>query len=144
MNNTKRKEHQTNQPGSVAAFVVSLLAGLWMLASAAMGGMGWLGGMGHGPMMGATGRADMPMWMWRHGFVPESIAAGAWSWLGLALAILVCSAAVLLYVRPRSPSTWGVVILIGSMTAALTGVGFLPAALGVTGGVLAILARPAA
>ena len=137
-----KNEYEGNQRKPVAAFVVSLLAGLWMLVASAAGGMGWHGGMGHGRMMGGMGRGGMHTWMWRHDYMNDFMAAGAWSWIGLALAVLVCVAAVIVYVRPQGHIAWGVTIIVGSVIGAVTGVGFLPAVMGVIGGILAVTWRP--
>ncbi|MFO7820608.1 MAG: hypothetical protein R6V56_00900 [Lentisphaeria bacterium] len=137
-----KNESEGNRGQAVAAFVVSLLAGLWMLASSLAGGMGWYAGMGNGRMMGGMGRGNMGMWMWRHGYMNDVMGAGAWSWIGLALAILVCVAAIIVYVRPQGHIAWGVTIIVGSVIAAATGVGFLPAVLGIVGGILAVTRPP--
>lgn len=130
-----KNEYEENQMKPVVAFVVSLLAGLWMLASSTAGCMGWHGGMGTGRMMGGMGRGGM--WMWRHGYMYDVMGAGVWSWLGFALAILVCAAAIIVYVRPQGHVAWGVTIIVGSVVAAATGVGFLPVFMGIVGGILA-------
>lgn len=137
-----KTEQKENQGKPMAALVISLLAGLWMLGSSAAGGMGWHGGMGHGRMMGGMGRGSMGMWMWRHDYMNDFMAAGAWSWIGLAVAILLCVAAIIVYVRPQGHIAWGVTIIVGSVIAAITGAGFLPAVLGIVGGILAVTWRP--
>ncbi len=117
-----------------AAFVLSLLAGLWMLG---MGG-GW--GMGMVGMMGPEGSAE-PVpggWMWGHGLLGPG-----WAWLGLAAGIVVLIGAVTLYSRPESAPTWGLVILVVSALNLLVGMGgLLGSTLGIVGGALAMSARP--
>ena len=76
--------HKTEQP--TAAFVLSLLAGLWMLgAGGMMGGFGW-GGM----MRGWQG---MGGWMWGR----DARSFGVWwPWFGLFAGIVVLIGAVML------------------------------------------------
>jgi hypothetical protein len=118
---------RTEQP--TAAFVLSLLAGLWMLAA---GGM--MGGFGWGGMMG--GWHGMGGWMcgWgRRNF-------GVWSpWFGIFAGIVVLVGAVMLYVKPEQRRRWGVVILVASALNIFFGMmGLLAGTLGVIGGVLAL------
>src|ERR1019366_1593203 len=90
---------RTEQP--TAAFVLSLLAGLWMLAA---GGM--MGGFGWGGMMG-----DGTAWVWARGMR----SFGVWSpWFGIFAGIVVLVGAVMLYVRPEQRRSWGVVVLVAS------------------------------
>src|ERR1019366_3884085 len=93
---------KTEQP--TAAFVLSLLAGFWMLgAGGMMGGFGWGGMMGgwHG-----TGG-----WMWGRGIRTFGVS---WPWFGIFAEIVVLVGAVMLYVRPEQRRSWGVVILVAS------------------------------
>lgn len=113
---------RTEQP--IAAFVLSLLAGLWMLAA---GGM-----MGRWPGMGG--------WMWGRrnvrGFPLSS------PWFGVAAGIIVLIGAVMLYVRSEQRRSWGVVILVASALYIVFGMmGLLAGTLGVIGGVLALGAK---
>ena len=122
-----------------AAFVLSLLAGLWMLA---MGGWtmgagwswgsaadGWGGGMGG--MMGGG-------WMWGHGLLGVW-----WPWFGLIAGIVVLVGAAMLYTKPASAPTWGLIIVIASALNLLLGMGgFLAGVLGILGGALAMSGRP--
>ena len=86
----------------VAAFVLSLLAGLWMLAA---GGM--MSGFGMGGMMG--GWQAMHGWMWGRGVQNF----GWWRrWLGACAGIVVLIGGVVLYVKPEQRRSWGGVILI--------------------------------
>ena len=113
---------RTDQP--TAAFVLSLLAGLWMLAAGSMmGGFGW-GGMMGGWIVGRGGIAGSGVW---------------WPWFGAFAGIIVLVGAVMLYVRPEQRRTWGAVILVASALNFLVGMmGLLAGTLGVIGGVLAL------
>jgi len=106
------------------AFVLSLLAGLWMLAAGGMmGGFGW-GGMMGGWMWGRGGIGGFGVW---------------WPWFGISAGIVVVVGAVMLYVKPEQRRSWGVVILVASALNFLLGMmGFLAGTLGVIGGVLAL------
>lgn len=115
-----------------AAFVLSLIAGLWMVA---MGG--WMPGWPTmGGMMGAGGG-----WMWGHGVMGFG---GTWQpWLGLIAGIVVLVGAVVLYSRPRTAPTWGIVIVVVSALNLFVGMGgFLASLLGLVGGALAAAWRP--
>jgi hypothetical protein len=119
---------RTEQP--TAAFVLSLLAGLWMLAAGGMmGGFGWGGMMGGWPGMGGWiggrgGTGGFGVW---------------WPWFGVFTGIVVLVSAVVLYVKPEQRRTWGVVIVVASALNLFLGMmGFLAGTLGVIGGVLAL------
>ena len=113
---------RTEQP--TVAFVLSLLAGLWMLAAGGMmGGFGW-GGMMGGWMGDRVGIRGFGVW---------------WPWFGIFAGIVVLVSAVMLYVKPEQRRSWGVVILVASALNFLLGMmGFLAGTLGVIGGVLAL------
>jgi len=113
-----------------AAFVLSLLAGLWMLAAGSM-----MGGFGWGGMMG--GWQGMGGWMWGRGGIR---GFGVWwPWFGIFAGIVVLVGAVMLYVKPEQRRSWGVVIVVASALNFLLGMmGFLAGTLGVIGGVLAM------
>jgi len=113
-----------------AAFVLSLLAGLWMLAAGSM-----MGGFGWGGMMG--GWQGMGGWMWGRGGI-RSFGVW-WPWFGIFAGIVVLVGAVMLYVKPEQRRSWGVVIVVASALNFLLGMmGFLAGTLGVIGGVLAM------
>ena len=105
------------------AFVLSLLAGLWMLgAGSMMGGFGW------GGMMGG--------WMWGRGMGKFGVL---WPWFNIFAGIVVLIGTILLYVKPQQRLGWGVVVLIASALNFFVGMGgLLAGALGVIGGVLAL------
>ena len=125
---SERQIQRTEQP--TVAFVLSLLAGLWMLAA---GGM--MGGFGWGGMTG--GWQGMGGWMWSRGGIR---GFGVWwPWFGIFAGIVVLVGAVMLYVKPEQRRSWGVVILIASALNFLLGMmGLLAGTLGVIGGVLAM------
>lgn len=115
-----------------AAFVLSLLAGLWMLsAGSMMSGFGWDGMIGH--WQGMHG------WMWGRGMHTFGMS---WPWLGVAAGIVVLVGAVMLYVKPEQRQSWGLAILVASALNVFVGIGgVLAGALGVIGGVLALSAK---
>lgn len=110
------------------AFVLSLLAGLWMLATGAM-----MYGFSWGP-------GSMGGWMWGHGMMGFGYW---WPWFGLIAGVVVLIGAAMLYSKPEQSQGWGIVILIASALNFLMGMGgFLAGALGVIGGALALSWRP--
>jgi hypothetical protein len=111
----------TEQP--TVAFVLSLLAGLWMLgAGSMMGGFGW------GGMMGG--------WMWGRSMGSLGVL---WPWFSICAGIVVLIGAVTLYIKPKQRRSWGLVVLVVSALNFLVGMGgLLASALGVIGGVLAL------
>src|SRR5579864_2222054 len=102
-----------------AAFVLSLLAGLWMLA---FGGM--MGGQGMGGWMWGRGARSFGVW---------------WPWFGIFAGLVVLVGAIMLYIRPEQRRSWGIVILVASALNIFLGMmGLLAGTLGVIGGVLAL------
>jgi hypothetical protein len=121
-----------------AAFVLTLLAGLWMLGT---GGM--MFGMGPGFVDGGGS------WMWGHGMMRGMMGMagfGAWSpWFGALAGVILLIGAVFLYTRPAQSRTWGLVVLIVAALNVLLGMGGLVAStLGVVGGALALAWKPGA
>ena len=111
----------------IAAFVLSLLAGLSLLARSGM-----IYGWGHGAW-----RGGMHGWMGQWG--PDAFGMG-WPWFGWIAAVILLVAAVALYVRPEARRGWGIVILGTSGLQLFLGMGgFLAAVLGLVGGALALL-----
>jgi hypothetical protein len=109
---------RTEQP--TAAFVLSLLAGVWMMAARGMMG-GW-----HGMGGWMSGRGIRTFGVW-------------WPWFGIFAGIVVLVGAVMLYVRPEQRRSWGVVILVASVLNIFFGMmGLLAGTMGVIGGVLAL------
>ena len=119
---------------TTVAFVLSLLAGLWMLgAGSMMGGFGWGGMMGgwHGGMMRG--------WMWGRRMGTFGML---WPWFSVFAGIVVLTGAVVLYVKPQQRRGWGVVVIVASALNFIVGMGgLLAGALGVIGGVLALSAN---
>jgi hypothetical protein len=119
------------EPKPTAAFVLSLIAGLWMLTT-----------------RGLTTRFMGPMvmrwpWFWYHrmfrGAGDVTPFLELWSWLGAVVGILVLVGAVVIYTRPQGAAIWGKIILIASAISLIIGLGgFLPGVLGIVAGALAI------
>ncbi len=130
----------------VGAFVVSLIAGLWMLAMGGMMGWGYMGSRGWSGNMyaGGPGAGGAYNWMWAHHQWMHGYGGGVlWFWLGTAAAILVLVGAFAMYARPATAPRWGVVVLISSCVALLGGAGGLFAGiLGMVGGALAMAWKP--
>lgn len=130
---------------ATAAFILSLLAGLWMLfAGGMMGGIGFGGMMrGQGDQYGPAGMSrfqGMSGWMWGSGI---HAFGASWPWFGVAAGIVVLIGAVMLYVRPQERWGWGMAILIISAVDFFVGMGgLLAGVLGVIGGALAMAGKP--
>jgi hypothetical protein len=119
-----------------AAFVLSLLAGLWMLAA---GGM--MGGLGWGMMAGRYGGTAPGQggWMWGRSMHPFGMS---WPWFGVVAGIVVLVGAMMLYVKPEQRQGWGLLILAVSAVNIFVGIGGLVAGvLGVIGGGLAMAGK---
>ena len=119
-----------------AAFVLTLLAGLWMLAT---------GGMMYGMGAGFTDGGQYGMWGpgMMHGIM-WTVGPGYWfPWLGLVAGVGLLIASVFLYNKPEQSRTWGLVILIVSAVSAFVGMGgILAGSLGVVGEALAMTWTP--
>jgi hypothetical protein len=85
-----------------AAFVLSLLAGLWMLAT--------------GTMMSGVGEWVMGGWMWGHGMMRGLAPTLWWPWFGLIAGIVVLIGAAMLYAKPEQRQTWGIVIIMAGVS----------------------------
>jgi hypothetical protein len=123
----KEKEPRPSER-PITAFVLALLAGLWMLA---VGGM--MAGFNWGPgMMGG--------WMWGHGMMGGLAPSPFWwPWFGIIAGIVVLVGAAMLYARPEQRQGWGIVILVASALNLLIGIGgVLASLLGLIGGALAL------
>lgn len=116
----------------VAAFVVSLVAGVLILVGGLFGVVGWMawggmwgGGWGMmGPMMMGWW---MPMWL------------STFSVLGLVSGIVIVASALMLQNRPSEAKTWGTLILVFSVVSLFGMGGFIIGAiLGIVGGILAL------
>ena len=129
------EEQSQEQRKPIAAFVLSLIAGLWMLAGRGMmAGAGWNMFMrghwpwGH-PMMRGAGDLFPSLWLWPG--------------LGIVAGIVVLVGAVVIYSKPPKAKSWGAAILIASAVSLIAGMGgFLPGVLGIIGGALAMAWRP--
>ena len=121
---THTQQARVDRP--IAAFVLSLLAGLSLLARSGM----MYGGM-HGPWHGRVGG-------WMEGWGSHPFAIG-WPWFGTIAGVVLLVAAVALYLRPEARRGWGIVSVVTSGLHLLLGMGgFLAGVLGVVGGVLAL------
>jgi len=112
------------------AFILSLLAGLWMMGS---------GGMMYGM------HYDQGSWMWHQGMMRGmgmGLGTGLWwPWFGLLGGLIVLVSAAMLYARPEQSKTWGLIIVVFSAIDALVGMGgLLAGTLGIIGGALAMTA----
>lgn len=121
-----------------AAFVLTLLAGLWMLGT---------GGMMSAMMPGSSGAGGS--WMWNHGMMHGMMTPmgfGPWlSWFGVLGGIVLLVGSVFLYSKPEQSRTWGLVIVVVSALSALVGMGgLLAGTVGVIGGALALSWKPGA
>lgn len=121
-----------------AAFILSLLAGLWMLGAGGM--MYGMGGMmsGRGP-----GFLDETSGIWGYclGYgMMRTAGPGLWfPWFGPLAGVVVLIGAVTLYTKPEQSRTWGLVIIVIAAINLFVGMGgFLAAALGILGGALAM------
>lgn len=126
------------QPGYVAPtapFVLSLIAGLLILLGAGMATMMFSYGAPYYGMMGGY-----------YG-VMQGFGFGGWFYgaavVGLIAGIVVLVGAIMIYVRPKSTSAWGLIVLMFSILS-FFGMGgfFIGAILGIVGGVLAMASRP--
>ena len=139
-------EDKKPTPGRpVAAFVVSLIAGAWMLYMGSMMGWGYMGSHGWGGhMMDGDHYGGGYGWMWQQHQTMHGYGGGMlWSWIGIAAGIVVLVGAAMLYARPSSARGWGVVIVVVSAVDLLAGAGgLLAGVLGIIGGILAITWKP--
>ena len=115
-----------------AAFALTLLAGIWILATAVSW---WAWGAHPGP-----GPGLMSGWMGGRG---DLIHGGSWTpWIGLVSGLVIVSGATGLYTRPSTAPVWGVVIVAAAAANLFVGFGgFLASILGVVGGTLAAVHR---
>ena len=143
------------------AFVLSLLAGIFILLGGGMTSMMglWFGAYQgqypyYGGMMGGYNGYGGYGWMFNmmngyggYGMMRGlGIGFGFMGILGLVFGIIVIVSAVMLYNRSAEHTTWGVLVLIFSVLSVFGSMmgGFeIGVILGVIGGVLAILWKPA-
>jgi hypothetical protein len=113
------------------AFVLSLLAGLWILAMDGMMG-GWNEDQLHSLM---SGQGVFGSWMRTASMFTPTL----WQLFSLLVGLLVLAGATLLYVRPCHRHIWGAIIVGASALDFLFGAGgILAGVLGVIGGTVAI------
>jgi hypothetical protein len=127
-----------------AAFVLSLIAGIFIVLGGGMRSMmgSFFGPYGYGIMGGYGGFGMMGYGYSGYGYGPTSgLGFGLFGVLGLVFGVIVIVSAIMLNSRPMEHSTWGVLIVIFSVLSIFggaiggLGVGLI---LGVVGGVLAI------
>ena len=116
----------------VAPFVLSLIAGLWMLSGGAM--MYGMGSYDH-----HSGSWMHDSWMGNHPMMGRMALSMGMPGFGLVSGVLVLAGAVLLYAQPKQHKTWGLLIIVMSGIYIFLGMGgFLAGTLGVIGGALAM------
>jgi len=129
----------TNEERPTAAFILSLVAGVFIILG---GGMTSLFGYGFMGMMGRNGS-----WggMMGPGFGMMGFAFGMMGFLGLIFGAIVIISALMLNSKPQEHTTWGTLILIFSVISifgsAMGGFG-IGLILGIIGGILAITWKP--
>jgi hypothetical protein len=124
----EQKDMPVRKP--TAAFVLSLLAGLWMLATA---------GMSYGFAWHHVGGRMPGRWMWCNGVMGDFLPTIWWPWFGILSGVLVLVGAGVFYAKPEQSRNWGVLILAVSAINLLVGVGgFLASVLGIVGGAMAL------
>ena len=129
----------TNEERPTAAFILSLVAGVFIILG---GGMTSLFGYGFMGMMGRNGS-----WggMMGPGFGMMGFAFGMMGFLGLIFGVIVIISALMLSSKPQEHTTWGTLILIFSVISifgsAMGGFG-IGLILGIIGGILAITWKP--
>ncbi|MDW7978106.1 MAG: hypothetical protein RMH74_04810 [Candidatus Caldarchaeum sp.] len=116
-----------------AAFILSLVAGVLILAGGLFGVAAWLtwGGMAYrGGWSGMMGWWNP--WVWY-----------AFSLIGLVSGIAITAGALVLQSHPAQAQAWGTVILVFSVVSVFGMGGFLLGALlGILGGILALTWKP--
>lgn len=128
--------HTERKP--VAAFVLSLLAGLWMLVPGILG-YAWRSPGGGRWMHGEHMRGG---WMWQHGMMRDVAPMLWWPWFGMVAGFIVLLGAVIFYNKPAQSQGWGIVIVVISVLNIFLGMGgLLASVLGMIGGALAVAWR---
>ena len=130
----------TNVERPTAAFVLSLIGGIFILLG---GGMMSMLGYGFRGMM--SGYGGWGYGMMRPGFGMMGLAFGVMGILGLVFGVIVIISAIMLNSKPQEHTTWGTLIVIFSVLSivgsAMGGFG-IGLVLGLVGGVLAITWKP--
>ncbi len=133
----------TDEEKPTAAFILSLVGGIFILLGGGMMSMlgSYMGQYGWGMMGGYGGWGGMM----GPGFGMMGLAFGALGFLGLIFGAIVIISAIMLNSKPEQHSTWGTVIIIFSVLSifgsAMGGFG-LGLVLGLIGGILAITWKP--
>jgi hypothetical protein len=127
---------QVDRP--TTAFIISLVAGIFIILGGSMMSL-----LGYG-FMGMMGRYGGFGGMMGPGFGMMGFAFGMMGILGLVFGVIVIISAIMLNSKPNEHSTWGTLILIFSVlsifgSAGGLGVGLI---LGIIGGILAITWKP--
>lgn len=121
----------------IAAFVLSLMGGIFILLGAVVMSMFTSGAMNMmtGTMMNVHGGMGMTVMM---GFAPILAI------VGIASGIMVILGSMMLYNRPAESQLWGAIILAFSVVSLLGGLGGLLVGfiLGLVGGILALTWKP--
>jgi hypothetical protein len=124
-----------------AAFLLSLVAGIFILLGAALVSLMGFGFMG---MMNRFGNGGRSYGMMGQGFGMMGYGFGILAIVGLIFGAIVIISAYMLNSKPREHTTWGTLIVIFSVISIFSsaggfGVGLI---LGIIGGVLAITWKP--
>jgi len=139
-------QHPHAHEQNLLAFILSLAAGLWMIATGGimMSGFWMQGMMGGAPQSqyghhyGMYGWSGMYGWMYGRGL---HTFGESWPWIGFAAGFVVLAGAAFLYLRPQQRRSWGAMILAASALDLFFGMGGVVAgALGVIGGIMALAA----
>lgn len=133
----------TDEEKPTAAFILSLVGGIFILLGGGMMSMigSYVGQYGFGMMGGYGGWGGMM----GPGFGMMGIALGAVGVLGLIFGAIVIISAYMLNSRPEQRSTWGSLIVLFSVLSIFGGAmgGFgIGLVLGLIGGILAITWKP--
>jgi hypothetical protein len=122
----------------IAAFVLSLLSGIFIILGSAIMCLwwSWWWPMGWSGMMNAM-EEHMPGW--NFGGVAYTMGV-----VGVIFGVIIIVAAIMLYTNPRQHELWGALIIVFSVISILScmggmGIGLI---LGIIGGALAILWKP--
>jgi hypothetical protein len=136
----------TNEERPTTAFLLSLVAGVFIILGGGMMSMLGYGFMGmmdrYGGLGGSYGR-----WggMMGPGFGMMGFAFGMMGFLGLIFGVIVIISALMLNSKPQEHTTWGTLVLIFSVISifgsAMGGFG-IGLILGIIGGILAITWKP--
>jgi hypothetical protein len=131
----RSNEPQRGGPIPVAAAVVTALAGVWLLVTALVMGLG------HHPVHGRM--HGMGRMLWHHEMIMRYRGQVFWNWFGVVAAILLFVGALLMVLKPASAIAWAAAVVILSILVLLSGAGgILAGALGIVGGILAIRRQP--